>query len=351
MDGSPVNRLAKGLLVAGGVGLAATIAAKALLRRSRWFEFAGTTCIVTGGSRGLGLVLSRQLVAQGARVAICARTEADLREAEEQLRNLGGDVLAIRCDVRNRNEVENMVRAVLDRWGSIDVLFNVAGVIEVGPLDAMTLDDFHRSMDTHCWGVLHTVLATLPTMRRRGWGRIVNIASIGGKRAVPHMIPYAASKFALVGLSNGLRTELAQENILVTTACPSLMRTGSPRNATFKGQHRAEYVWFSISDSLPGISMDVETAAKQILRACQRGDAEVIISHAFNPAIVFQQVAPGITTELLAIVNRFLPQMGGIGQRAAKGYESESSWSPSLLTTLTERAAEKNNEMRPHPMP
>ena len=82
-----------------------------------------------------------------------------------------------------------MVEQVQARWGRVDVLINVAGVIEVGPLDSMTLADFHRSMDTHCWGALHTVLAVLPGMRQRGWGRIVNIASLGGKRAVPHRSP------------------------------------------------------------------------------------------------------------------------------------------------------------------
>ena len=233
------------------------------------------------------------------------------------------------------------------RWGNVDVLINVAGVIEVGPLDAMTLEDFHRSMDTHCWGALHTVLAVLPGMRQRGWGRIVNIASLGGKRAVPHMLPYAASKFALVGLSNGLRTELAQDGILVTTICPGLMRTGSPRNATFKGQHRKEYAWFSIGDSLPLVSMDVTAAARKILLACQRGDGEVIVTGPGNLAVWLQTLAPNLMTEFLALVNHILPEMGGIGQRAAKGYESESELSPSWLTKLGDKAAVQNNELTP----
>ena len=233
-----MNGLLKSVLVMGGIGVGSALAARAILRQSRWFSFAGNTVIVTGGSRGLGLVIARQLVDAGARVAISARTENQLQIAEQELRERGGDVVGIRCDVRDRAQVQSMVDQAHSRWGHVDVLMNVAGVIEVGPFDAMTLADFHRSMDTHCWGALHTVLAVLPGMRQRGWGRIVNIASLGGKRAVPHMIPYAASKFALVGLSNGLRTELAQDGILVTTICPGLMRTGSPRNARFKGQNQ-----------------------------------------------------------------------------------------------------------------
>jgi NAD(P)-dependent dehydrogenase (short-subunit alcohol dehydrogenase family) len=283
----------------------------------------------------------------GARVAICARTESQLRAAEQELRNRGGEVLAICCDVRDRTQVEQMVDQVRSHWGDVDVLINNAGIIEVGPLDAMTLDDFHRSMDTHCWGALHAVMAVLPGMRRRGWGRIVNIASLGGKRAVPHMLPYAASKFALVGLSNGLRTELARENILVTTICPALMRTGSPRNASFKGQHRKEYAWFSIGDSLPLVSMDATTAARKILLACQQGDGEVMIAGLGSVAIGLQTLAPNLVTDFLALVNLILPEMGGIGQRAAAGHESESNLSPSWLTTLGDQAALRNNELTP----
>jgi short-subunit dehydrogenase len=159
------------------------------------------------------------------------------------------------------------------------------------------------------------------------------------------MLPYSTSKFALVGLSNGLRTELAKDGILVTTICPSLMRTGSPRNATFKGQHRKEYAWFSIGDSLPLVSMKAESAARQILRACQHGEREVLLRNPTNLGIALQAMLPGATQKALTLVDRLLPAMGGIGERAAKGYESESAWSPSVLTTLTERAAERNNEM------
>jgi NAD(P)-dependent dehydrogenase (short-subunit alcohol dehydrogenase family) len=243
------------------------------------------------------------------------------------------------------------MRSVFSRWGRIDVLFNVAGIMQVGPLDSMSMDDFRAAMDINCWGALHMALAALPTMRRQRWGRIVNVASIGGKRAVPHMLPYDTSKFALVGLSTGLRTELAKDGILVTTACPSLMRTGSPRNATFKGKHRQEYAWFSIGGSLPIVAMSAERAAAQIMRACQNGDGEVYITNIFSPPVWASQLAPTLTNEVLALVNYFLPSMGGIGTRSAYGYESQSAASPSILTTLGESAARENNEMSPRPEP
>src|SRR5438270_7691587 len=104
-------------------------------------------------------------------------------------------------------------------------------------------------------------------MRRRREGRIVNISSIGGKLSMPHLVPYGASKFALTGLSEGMRVELRKDGVFVTTVCPGLMRTGSPVNADFKGKHREEYSWFSISDSLPLLTMSAERAAGQIIGA------------------------------------------------------------------------------------
>jgi NAD(P)-dependent dehydrogenase (short-subunit alcohol dehydrogenase family) len=296
---------------------------------------------------GLGLVLSRQLVAAGARVALCARTEADVRTAAEELRQRGGRVLGMVCDVRDRGQVNSLVATTEAEFGPVDCLFNVAGIMQVGPLDEMTVDDFREAMEINCWGPLHTTLAVLPTMRRRRFGRIVNVASVGGKRAVPHMLPYDTSKFAVVGLSTGLRTELMQHGIYVTTACPTLMRTGRPRNAKFKGQHRQEYAWFSIGGSLPLVSMSAERAAGQIIRACQAGDGEVWIANWFSPPRWASELAPKLTNEILAVVNRFLPRPGGIGQRAAYGYESQSAISPSVLTALGEQAAIQNNQLRP----
>ena len=344
-----MNRNMNGLLVAAGVGFGAWWAARELVRRSRWFDFAGKSVIVAGGSRGLGLVLARQLAQAGSRLVICARTERDVRTAAAELRSSGGQVLGMVCDIRDGQAVQSLVDRTVAEFGGVDVLFNVAGVMQVGPLDEMTDDDFREALETHFWGPLNTVRAVLPIMRRHGWGRIVNIASIGGKRAVPHMLPYDASKFALVGLSTGLRTELMQDGILVTTACPTLMRTGSPRNASFKGRHRQEYAWFSIGGSLPVISMSADRAAQQIIRACQRGDGEVFITNWFNPPVWASQLAPALTNEALGLINYSLPRPGGIGQRSAYGYESQSFVSPSFVTALGEQAAAQNNELRPRP--
>ena len=314
---------------------------------SRFFEYdlKNKTVLITGGSRGLGLVMAREFAREGARLALCARDVEELERARTDLDSFGVDVMVFKCDVRNRQEVADMVAAVTNRFGQIDVLVNNAGVIQVGPIEVMTHEDFELAMQAHLWGPLNTILSVLPSMRQRRQGRIINISSIGGKVAVPHLVPYSASKFALVGLSKGLRAELMKDGIIVTTVCPGLMRTGSPRNADFKGQHRFEYAWFSISDALPLLTVSAENAARQIVRACKRGEAELIISIPAKIAVLFDALFPGAMSQVLATVNQVLPSAKGAGTERVKGRNSTSAWSPSWITTLNEEAAVRNNEV------
>jgi NAD(P)-dependent dehydrogenase (short-subunit alcohol dehydrogenase family) len=332
------RRLSLGKLAAASVGIAMGV--RALVRHRMIFR--DKTVLITGGTRGLGLVLARNFLKEGARVVICGREEATLERARTELERLGGEVLAVPCDVTDAVQVEALITSVHERFGAVDVLVNNAGVIQTGPLESMTMEDFEDAIKTHLWAPLYTTLAVLPEMKRRGEGRIVNISSIGGKVSMPHLMPYSVSKFALVGLSDGMRAELAQDGIKVTTVCPGLMRTGSPKNATFKGDHEKEYAWFYVSGSLPGFSLNVERAARKIIEACQRGDAEVLVGMPAKLASVARTLAPNVTASLLAYVNRWLPQDSQ--PERFSGQESETPLTRSWLTALSRRAAERNNE-------
>jgi short-subunit dehydrogenase len=312
--------------------------------RDRIYNLNGKNVLITGGSRGLGLVMARQLIEAGARLAICARDREELERSRIELEQRGGEVLAVPCDVTDKTQVEQMIQQVRDRFGAIDILINNAGTDFVGPMDVMTLEDYDDAMKLHFWAPLYTIYAVLPQMRERHQGRIVNISSIGGKVVFPHMLPYCASKFALTGLSEGMRTELAKEGISVTTVCPGFIRTGASENATFKGQHRKEYAWFSISDSLPLLSMSAEAVAHKTIAALKRGDAEIILSLPAQIATRYHGLFPGLNTNLLALVNWLLPAAsGGIGTERALGKDSHSFLSPSWLTYLSNRAARRNN--------
>lgn len=128
-------------LMSFALGAAAVYAASSLLRKARAYGFRGRTALVTGGSRGLGLELARALVAEGARVAICARDESDLERARQELAANGGQVMAVACDLTDKTQVYDMCRRVESLLGGIDVLINNAGVIAVGPQESMTLRD------------------------------------------------------------------------------------------------------------------------------------------------------------------------------------------------------------------
>ena len=317
----------------------------ALNRPRKRFSFRGRSVIITGGSRGLGLEMARQLARQGARLTLIARDLMELKRAEQELTTLGAEVLTVSCDVRQQKEVVEAVARAVTAMGRVDVLINNAGIIQVGPMDEMSLADYEDAMAVHFFGPLYFTLAVLPHMNVGGGGRIVNISSIGGKIAVPHLLPYSASKFALTGFSEGLRAELKHKNILITTVCPGLMRTGSARNAVMKGRHRHEYAWFSISSSLPLLSTNVERAAARIIEACRHGRARLIIGAHTKFALLAHGIAPAAAAGIAAILNRLLPARDSGTGASKMGYESYSKWSPSWLTQLNDRAAWKNNEI------
>ncbi|KAB8144598.1 SDR family oxidoreductase [Chloroflexia bacterium SDU3-3] len=337
-----MNQQTQRALVLAGLGAGVALA----LRRSQQrYELEGKVALITGGSRGLGLVLARQLVSQGARVAIVARDGVELAQAEADLRARGGDVLAFPCDVRSHEAATLGVQRVVAHFGRLDILINNAGVIGVGPLEHLTLEDFDTAIQTHIYGPLHMMLAAIPHMRQQGQGRIANIASVGGRVAVPHLIPYTASKFGLVGLSDGMRAELAKDNIKVSTICPGLMRAGSHVNAQVKGNHQAEYAWFSVIDALPFTSVAVEHAAAQIIRAVRHGSPHLTISPQAKLLGALGGVAPNLLAQAMNIVGQALPGYAGPeGDVQKTGRESESPIAPSVLTSLNDRAAERNNQ-------
>jgi short-subunit dehydrogenase len=257
---------------------------------------------------------------------------------------MGADVLALPVDITDNEEVKILVRDVVNHFGRIDVLINNAGTVQIGPHDAMDIQDYKDAMDTNFWAALYTMHTCLPYFVQQGVGRIVNITSIGGKIAVPHLLPYSASKFALVGLSEGMHAELKKQNIHVTTVVPNLMRTGGPRNATLKGDHDAEYAWFKFSDSLPLTSQGVEDAAKNIIRAVEYGDSEAILTLTGKLATMIKAIAPAWVNNVLSLANKFLPENVPGGFHPRKGYELESPRHQGRINSITDRAAITHNQ-------
>ena len=291
--------------------------------RARQSFFKNKVVLITGGSRGLGLVIARQICGEHGKVALIARDADELARAEADLAGRG-EVLTISCNLLERAQIEAAVQKTIKRYGRIDILINNAGIIQVGPLEHMVREDFERAMQLHFWAPFDLIRQVVPEMRRRGGGRIVNISSIGGKIAVPHMAPYTASKFALAGLSDALRAELARENILVTTVTPGMMRTGSQGHANFKGDHASEYKWFAASSALPLASISAEHAARRILAACVRGKPALIMPISARALILANALFPNLFGHVMKIVNAYLPPAvgpSGDHSRAGSGFQ------------------------------
>jgi NAD(P)-dependent dehydrogenase (short-subunit alcohol dehydrogenase family) len=324
---------------------AAAIAGTALYRRARpRFSLRGKVVFIAGGSRGLGLALAEEFARHGAQIAICARDRQELERARPMIEAQGAArVCSYVCDLSNREQVESTVRQIQSEFGGIDVLVNNASVISVGPVENQTLADFEEAMKNNFWSQVYTTLAVLPDMRARGEARVVNITSIGGKVSVPHLLPYCCAKFAAVAFSEGLRSELAKTDVKVVTVAPGLMRTGSHLNAEFKGKHKQEFTWFSLSGTNPLFSISVSRAAKQIVDAAISGRAELIITWQAELLARFHGIAPGLTSDILGLVNRTLPSAGESDEKKT-GKESHNIVTKSPLTALGEMAANRYNQ-------
>ncbi|HLJ54183.1 MAG TPA: SDR family oxidoreductase, partial [Chthonomonadaceae bacterium] len=288
--------------ILGAASAALAIAIRKNLRRRREICFAGRVALITGGSRGLGIEIARLLAAEGAKIAIVARDADELRRAREELEARGAEVFAEPYDLTDRAAVGRIVGDVERRLGKVDVLINAAGTIEVGPQAEMLIEDYERAMAVHFWAPLILIQEVVPGMRARRRGRIVNVSSIGGKVAIPHLAPYCASKFALVGLSEALRSELAADGIFVTTAAPGLMRTGSHLHARFKGQNTKEYAWFSIANATPLLSVNSRDAARDIVEACRFGDPEVCFPMTAQAAAALNGLFPALGADILSVI-------------------------------------------------
>ncbi|MGH9540971.1 MAG: SDR family NAD(P)-dependent oxidoreductase [Terriglobales bacterium] len=330
---------ATGIAAAAGV----VVAYRSWRRRAGGYSLRERTVLVTGGTRGLGFALAREFLAQGARLALCSRSQAECDSARAKLSGLG-EVFTYVCDLRQPAEIDALATAIRQRFGFLDVLVNNAGVMQVGPWEQMTESEYAEALDVHLWAPLRLSRHFFPSMQGRGQGRIVNISSIGGLVPVPHMLPYTLSKFALSGFSEGLRAEAYRHGVRVTLICPWLTRTGSQENANFRGDYRREFAWFAASGSSPLVAQSPEHAARQIVAACRRGQARLVLGLPGKVAALLHGVAPGLATDLMAQVNRLLPAARPQPEPARSGGESYGRVAAKLLRPRIRRDQARYNQ-------
>ena len=270
------------------------------------YNFDNKVVVITGGSRGLGWCWRASWRHVARRWDCMARDAIELARARRTI-DSESLVQLLPADVTDPAQVEQAFSTMIRRFGRIDVVINNAGQILSAPFDDTTTEDFKAMLDVHFWGTLNVSRAALPHLARHGEGRIINICSIGGRVPIPHLSAYCASKYAQAGLSAVMAEELRAKGIRVTTVLPGLMRTGSHLQAWFKGDEPTEFALFSLIGGAPGTSMSAERAARLILSASARGQADAVIPFTYRQIAKLSAIAPNVTIASLAAVNAAMP--------------------------------------------
>jgi NAD(P)-dependent dehydrogenase (short-subunit alcohol dehydrogenase family) len=266
----------------------------------------GKTVLVTGAASGIGKETALAFARRGADLAICDIDEAGLAQTEKQARDLGRDVLARRVDVAKASEMSVFADAVHEKVDAVAILMNNAGVGLGGGFLHTSLEDWEWIVGINLWGVINGCHYFLPRMVARRSGHVVNVASAAGYVAGEALAAYSTTKFAVFGLSEALRDELAQHAIGVTTVCPGLINTPITRSARMRGPDATEEARQRIVDIYQRRNYGPERVARNILRAVQRNRGVAPISSEAWAMYYMKRLAPG----LVARINRYMGQRG-----------------------------------------
>lgn len=317
-------------------GLAATWKGRGARPIGSW---QGRTALITGGSRGLGLALARQCGAHGATVWVVARDAQEVSDAVARLLDEGIEAHGHVADITDQTQAAETVQAVVDRHRRLDILINDAGVITAMPFENAELGDFEESLRTHFWGPLYLIRAALPYLRDAAPAHIINVSSIGGRIGVPHLSPYCAGKFALCGLSDTLRAELAPYGIWVTTASPGLMRTGSIRQVKVRGHHESEARMFAVVSGTPLTTVSAAAAAREIVWAARTGRATVAPNWQARVAQIITALTPEVSAALASFVTAMvLPHPVAEASPLRRIADVDLKWATPLLSRELELA-------------
>jgi NAD(P)-dependent dehydrogenase (short-subunit alcohol dehydrogenase family) len=258
-------------------------------------RFAGRVVFITGASSGIGEALARAFAAEGADLALLARRTDRLAALAEALRGQGRRALALECDVTKQGDLEQAAERTRAELGGIDVVVANAGFAVMGRLERLTLEDYRRQFETNVFGVLRTIQATLADLKRSG-GILVLIGSVSGHVSLPGTTAYSMSKFAVRGLAQALRAELAQDGVRTVLISPGWVKT-EINIVDNRGVRHPE----AASQGVPGyLRMPADRAARQIVRAVARKRREKVITRVGKAAVFVERHAPWLMSALVA---------------------------------------------------
>lgn len=248
----------------------------------------GRIVVITGASSGIGEASAAEFAKNGDTTVLVARRSGELDRVEKKLAGLDAQTLAIPCDISDYTQVRRMSESVLERFGRLDVLVNNAGFAVYGKVQEQTIREIESQMKTNYMGMIHCTKSFLAHLLDRGSGHIVNVASVAGSVGLPGIAPYCASKFAMLGFSEGLKHELKGTGVGITVVSPIMVRTSFFDHPSF-GKLARE----------PRLSLSAGTVARAVLRAADSHRLEMIVPFPVRGAVWAKQTFPYLVNPLL----------------------------------------------------
>lgn len=255
---------------------------------------AGKVALITGASAGIGAALARELAHEGADLVLTARREDRLRDLAREIETTGRNAVVVGCDVTRDGDPERAVAAAVERYGRLDIAVANAGFGVAGPVEELELDDFRRQLETNVFGVLRTLYASLPELRKTR-GQFVVVGSVSGHVPTPETSAYCMSKFAVRGFAESIHDELARSGVSVTLVSPGFVDSDIRRVDNHGTVHEGA------PDPVPAwLRMPTDRAARQIGRAIRHRRREVVVTGHGKALVFLYRHAPWLLQFLIA---------------------------------------------------
>ena len=239
----------------------------------------GKVVVITGASSGMGEATARDLAAKGAKVVLGARRMDRLEALVKEIRDAGGEAVAVATDVAKLEDVQKLVATAKESFGRVDVIFNNAGLMPLSPLESLRIDEWDRMIDVNMKGTLYGIAAALPYMKEQKSGHVINVSSVYGHKVVATGAVYCATKHAVRAISEGFRQEVKDYNIRVTTISPGAVRTELTDHITEPGL--AE----NVSQVVGEIGVPASTMANMVAFAISQPDDVDVNEILFRPTV------------------------------------------------------------------
>jgi len=260
-------------------------------------NFKNKVVVITGASSGIGEAAAEQFAKKGANIVLVARRKDKLDEVERKLSKYSTKILVQVCDVSDKEQVKLMSEKVIETFSKIDVLVNNAGFVIYGKVEELSIEDIESQMKTNYFGTINCTKYFLPHFLKQNSGHMVNVASVGGSFGVPGIASYCATKYAMLGFSEGLHHELHGTNVGVTVVSPIMVRTNLFDHPSFK----------NFTKYATGISLSADTVAKAIIKASNSSRLEIVVPSFVRIGIWFKQTFPFLINPIIG--NAFRKQL------------------------------------------